>query len=441
MRFDLQAIEETDLQFNTLRQYALCCWFVSSLLLASTAGAEPWVLLPEYRLSPEELGVIVNVRDPLSHQITDYYMARRGIPRANRIRVDLPTGRATLSAEAFESVYAEIQDQTPPQVKAYALTWTRPYRVGCMSIGTAIAAGFDRAWCSAETCAKTRLSPLIADAKDAPETPGAFRPTMVLAATDFGAARALIERGISADDRWPQGTAYLLKTGDKARSVRSVWFDETVEKLGERVDIEVLEADELRDRSDVLFYFTGKTWVDGLDTLGFLPGAVADHLTSAGGKLPAAGDSPGILDRALPRGQMSAIEWLRAGATGSYGTVVEPCNLLGKFPHPGVVMERYLSGATLIEAYWHSVAMPGEGIFVGEPLASPFGGYRLARGDDGRWVLETGALRPGRYRIETAPSPVGPFVERKASILNWRGRRRYPLPSGDYAAVRLVRVP
>jgi hypothetical protein len=27
----------------------------------------------------------------------------------------------------------------------------------------------------------------------------------------------------------------------------------------------------------------------------------------------------------------------------------------------------------LIEAYWKSVAWPGQGIFIGEPLARPFG--------------------------------------------------------------------
>jgi hypothetical protein len=67
---------------------------------------------------------------------------------------------------------------------------------------------------------------------------------------------------------------------------------------------------------------------------------------------------------------------LEAGATGSYGTVVEPCNLLEKFPHPAVVMNRYLRGETLIEAYWKSVLMPGQGIFVGEPLAAPFRAVR-----------------------------------------------------------------
>ena len=36
------------------------------------------------------------------------------------------------------------------------------------------------------------------------------------------------------------------------------------------------------------------------------------------------------------------------------------------------VIRRYLAGETLIEAYWKSVEMPGQGIFVGEPLARPY---------------------------------------------------------------------
>jgi hypothetical protein len=120
-----------------------------------------------------------------------------------------------------------------------------------------------------------------------------------------------------------------------------------------------VQAYALMNARDVLFYFTGKDRVDGLDTLRFLPGAIADHVTSAGGQLT---DSS----------QMSALRWLEAGATGSYGTVVEPCNLPQKFPHPAVVAAMYLRGETLIEAYWKSVAMPGQGVFVGEPLAAPF---------------------------------------------------------------------
>ncbi len=127
--------------------------------------------------------------------------------------------------------------------------------------------------------------------------------------------------------------------------------------LGRRA--RVVEAEALRDAKDVLFYFIGKERVEALETLRFVPGAIADHLTSFGGQLT---DSS----------QMSALRWLEAGATGSYGTVVEPCNLPEKFPNPAVAIASYLLGDTLIEAYWKSVAMPGQGIFVGEPLAAPF---------------------------------------------------------------------
>ena len=93
--------------------------------------------------------------------------------------------------------------------------------------------------------------------------------------------------------------------------------------------------------------------------LSFRPGAVADHLTSAGG----------ILEGAT---QMPITEWLGQGATASYGTVSEPCNHRGKFPSPGIFLDHYLRGDTLLEAYWKSVAMPGQGLFIGEPLARPY---------------------------------------------------------------------
>ena len=123
--------------------------------------------------------------------------------------------------------------------------------------------------------------------------------------------------------------------------------------------VERLDADELRDRRDVLFYFTGLAAVAGLETLRFRPGAIADHLTSTGGVLTG-------------HAQMSALRWLEAGATASYGTVVEPCNFATKFPQPALAIARYTRGETVLEAYWKSVAMPGQGVFVGEPLAAPF---------------------------------------------------------------------
>jgi uncharacterized protein (TIGR03790 family) len=108
-----------------------------------------------------------------------------------------------------------------------------------------------------------------------------------------------------------------------------------------------------------MFYFTGHITVPHLAENRYLPGAIADHLTSSGGVMSGSN-------------QMNIMEWLKAGATGSYGAVVEPCNFPAKFSNPALILYFYLRGSSLIEAYWKSVSEPGQGIFVGEPLAKPF---------------------------------------------------------------------
>jgi uncharacterized protein (TIGR03790 family) len=263
-----------------------------------------------------------------------------------------------LKHEEFDAIKAQVDRQTLPGVQAYALTWAAPYRVECMSITTAFAFGFDRAFC-ADGCKPTRTSPYFDSAASLPFKQLKLRPTMSIAAVSFERAKALIDRGLESDGSFPSGTAYLLSTSDKARNVRSTWFPMVAQMFKSRLHVRLLREDALRDKTDVLFYFTGVAKVEALNTLRFVPGAIADHLTSTGGMLT---DS----------GQMSVLRWLETGATGSYGTVVEPCDMLQKFPHPAVVIDHYLRGETLIEAYWKSVAMPGQGIFVGEPLAAPF---------------------------------------------------------------------
>jgi uncharacterized protein (TIGR03790 family) len=103
--------------------------------------------------------------------------------------------------------------------------------------------------------------------------------------------------------------------------------------------------------------------VEELALIHFRPGALADHLTSGGGVL--GGGT-----------QMPALSWIAQGATASYGAVSEPCNYLEKFPDVKIMFEHYLRGETALEAYWKSVAMPGQGLFIGEPLSRPFAARR-----------------------------------------------------------------
>ena len=335
---------------DRLREFAVR---IAVCIAAATPAALPSQAVA---LDRAQLAVIVNTWDPLSVEIGKYYAAQRGILFQNIIKVGFPPGRTVIPAKEFAAIKAWADKQALAHIQAYALTWAVPYRVECMSITSAFAFGFDPVFC-AEDCKPTQPSPYFNSRVRFPFTQLKMRPTMAIAATSLEQAKALIDRGLRSDGTRPEGTAYLLSTSDAARNVRSASYPLAQRILGRRA--RVLDQDALKDAKDVLFYFTGKARVEGLETLGFVPGAIADHLTSAGGQL-------------VHSGQMSALAWLEAGATGSYGAVVEPCNLVQKFPHPAVVIGNYLRGDTLIEAYWKSVAMPGQGIFIGEPLAAPF---------------------------------------------------------------------
>jgi len=310
------------------------------------------------RVDHTTIAVIVNEADPLSLSVGEYYTRRRRVPASNVIRVSFATGAAEMSVQEFVRVKTQVDAAIPRNVQAYALTWAAPYRVGCMSITSAFAFGYDRSYC-ADGCTPTRLSPYFNSPSLAPAFDLHMRPAMMLAGRAWPEIKALIDRGIASDGAAPRGTAYLLLTTDKARATRVLTYPAAETSGDALIHIQILRQDVLEHRSDVMFYFTGLAYVAGLDTLRFLPGAIADHLTSFGGMLT---DSH----------QMSALKWLEAGATGSYGTVVEPCNFPQKFSDPAVVIRKYLAGETLIEAYWKSVAWPGQGVFVGEPLAAPF---------------------------------------------------------------------
>ena len=379
---------------------------------APDAGKQvPTVILPKSGLGPRDLAVVVNETDPLSVQIGEYYREKRGIPAKNMIHVRFDAHAAVMTVEEFARIKAEVDAKTPREVQAFALTWVKPYRVACMSITTAFAVGFDKAYC-AEGCMGTKLSPYFNSASRKPFRDFHLRPTMSLAAQNFEEAKELIDRGVASERTFPEGTAYLVDTSDKARNVRAQFYDGLLGYLKGWLKGERVRADYIEHKQDVLFYFTGLAKVKNIETNTFLPGAMADHLTSTGGALT---DSA----------QMSSLRWLEAGATGSYGAVVEPCNFPGKFPNPAIAVAHYTAGETLIEAYWKSVAMPGQGIFIGEPLAKPFAGYQASFADEGLTIATY--LPAGRYSVLAANSAVGPYQPIARSVLFVRGRQEMKL--------------
>jgi len=328
--------------------------FLASLtLLAWRVSAEG--------LSPDRLGVIYSRSDPASANIAQYYAAHRGIPPGNMIGLSVPD-RATISRDELKQLRSEMLLSLPSNVQSLLLVWSRPYAVECMSVTTAFAAGYQPAFCE-PGCERTKTNPLFDTQGWLPADTTGWLPAMLLPSRDEALARALIDRGVRADGSKAQGTIYLIRTQDSSRNVRAAEYAEADVLVAGRAAIRQLATPVLSVPDPAIAYFTGAIRVEELPKIHFLPGAAADHLTSAGGAPENAS-------------QMSALEWVEQGATATYGTVSEPCNLPEKFPNPGIFLYHYLQGETLLEAYWKSVAMPGQGLFIGEPLARPFAANR-----------------------------------------------------------------
>ncbi|MCA9671569.1 MAG: TIGR03790 family protein [Myxococcales bacterium] len=365
-----------------------------------SAPSAPTVTLPRTSITAAELALVVNEQDPQSVAVASYYQAKRAIPAANVVRLSFAPA-TTITPTELAALKTQLDAALGPDIEGLAITWTQPHRVGCMSITSALTFGYADKWCndkskSGQSCGQTAPSPYFASDTTRPFTDHGIRPAMMLAGLSTTDVEALVDRGLAAEATFPSGLGYLVRTTDTARSVRHTYFQQTVDlfdPLESGLDLRIVDnsagaaADNhISGAKDVLFYFTGLAQLDKLDTNTYLPGAVADHLTSFGGQIKDANAG----------GQTSCLRWLEAGVTGSYGTVVEPCNFVQKFPFTVELLSRYFGGATLLEAYWKSVRWPGEGIFIGDPLARPWGSTSSYDAGSRTLTIKTSVMRPGK---------------------------------------------
>ena len=170
-----------------------------------------------------------------------------------------------------------------------------------------------------------------------------------------------LEASAAADGTKPPGTIYFVTNDDVRTTTRSPAFPpivEALEALG--VKAEVVSGVLPSAKRDVAGLMMGSPDFDlPASKSTIVPGAICENLTSLGGIFtPSAGQTP-----------LSV--FVRAGAAGSSGTVIEPYALQAKFPHPAIQLH-YARGATLAEAFYQSVQSPYQLVVVGDPLCRPW---------------------------------------------------------------------
>jgi hypothetical protein len=164
--------------------------------------------------------------------------------------------------------------------------------------------------------------------------------------TTLDEALEYLRNAAAADFTNPQGSFYFALTGDVRTTARQPGFEAAIDGLREK-GFEVAGA-MLGDQAI--------PWPTSFSRI--LPGAIVDNMTSLGGKMKGNHHTP-------------ATNFLKWGAAGSSGTVVEPFSLQAKFAHP-MIFVHYARGCSMAEAYYQSVHSPFQLLIVGDALCQPW---------------------------------------------------------------------
>jgi uncharacterized protein (TIGR03790 family) len=321
-------------------------------------------------IGPDNVALIVNRNSPASRTIVNHYRVKRLVPARNVIEVDWPADKRVATFEEFKSriqepVLAELtKRQISNEIAVWVTTPGLPHRVGNNSISSAIFFGSEQLPLDAKHFGPSAF----ANANEYFDRQNAFSPVsadgprrylhMLLDAGSTDATLAMIDRAVDADGTMPSGKVYLMD-GEGPRSVRKTQYPTVAHLMGAMgADLDLRGGGKLRGVKDAIGMMTGVPQFP-LKDLTFMPGAIADNLTSLGG----------VLD--TKHQQTLCTEFLAAGAAASYGTVVEPYNYPSKFPSARVHLY-YRTGFTAAESLWMSVAWPQHGLFVGDPLCRPY---------------------------------------------------------------------
>jgi uncharacterized protein (TIGR03790 family) len=312
--------------------------------------------------------VVANLNSSNSCELANYYSERRMVPPENVLGIWWAGGNVSWFSDEFQAsllnpLLSMLADrQLTNQIDYVVLSMDIPFETintvdgSVNSTTSALFYGF-RSGGGGNSYAGSEA--VFSQARPSGSPGYSFLATMITQAS-LAEAKAVIDQGVDSDGTFPPQPVILAKSSDMLRNIRFASFDNAIFNVNIRGASSILRtnADSLWSQATVLGYQTGlANFIVPPGT--FVPGAMADSLTSFGGVIFG------------PNGQTSLLAFLSAGAAGSYGTVAEPANDPLKFPDPQAYF--YQSrGFSLAESYYQSLTVPRLGLVVGEPLAAPF---------------------------------------------------------------------
>jgi hypothetical protein len=170
---------------------------------------------------------------------------------------------------------------------------------------------------------------------------------------------AMLRRSVTADGTNPKKSPVQFLFQDDIRWSCREWqvipAVRELQSLG--IDAKLVNATKPKG-PPLLGLWTGIKTVEADQMPTFVPGAIAEHLTSHAATYD-------------DMSQMKLDEWMRRGVAGSAGTVTEPFAIWTKFVHARVYAH-YVRGCTMMESLYQAVGSPLQTLFVGDPLVRPF---------------------------------------------------------------------
>jgi uncharacterized protein (TIGR03790 family) len=326
--------------------------------------------------------VVVNQSSSNSVELGNYYCEKRQVPPQNLLRTTWTGGNIQWTTNDFQTV---ILNPLLSMISARGLTNQIDYVVLSMDFPFQVrdSAGWNSTTADIFYGFKPDDPPPNPSVPASCSLPGSSvnsyagsedifrysRPTtattnsylaMMITSDSLDHAKAVVDHGVASDNTFPTQTVVLGKSSDPFRNIRYVNFDDTIFSARLRTNYSIVQTnlDSPLGLSNMLGYLNGHYQFE-ISPNAFVPGAMADSLTSYGGIIFG------------PNDHTTLLAFINANASGSYGTIVEPCNYLEKFPAP----QNYFyqaRGFGVGECYYQSVANPYQGLLVGEPLAAPF---------------------------------------------------------------------